>query len=210
MNREKELVGVRTIIGQMALGTFLLLLYLASVPRSPQLINQIGAIGFLMGWAFLLLALVVNEVYRRWQRDPVVNSSEGPTVPEEAGTGEDPVPPESELPRPGVRVRAEAEREARRWGIPVSEALLVRYLSLRLGLRAAYWDDPYAGKKGNLEDDYRPADLLLRRHVYEKLTDWAEDNRLSVSDAAERLLLDGLVDGHLAQIMRNEWFGVEE
>lgn len=96
-----------------------------------------------------------------------------------------------------------AEGEPATTAEPPDDEMLLRYLALRATLQWHYRADPY-GTDGDVAGNTRPTELLLPRHVCEKLAAWAERNGASLSDAAERLILNGMADEHLAQMVRED------
>jgi hypothetical protein len=97
-----------------------------------------------------------------------------------------------------------AEGEPAATAEPPDNEMLLRYLALRATLQWHYRADPYGKDGGEVADNYRPTELILSRHVCEKLTAWAERNAASLSDAAERMILNGMADEHLAHIVRED------
>jgi hypothetical protein len=80
---------------------------------------------------------------------------------------------------------------------PEVDALYMKYLWLRDHVLAAYQADPYVLADNDLETAYVPVDLMLPRHVYEKLSARAEDRRLSLSDVTTEMAVLGMADDHL-------------
>ena len=76
----------------------------------------------------------------------------------------------------------------------------LKFLRIRAYVLWAYQSDPYENDAGPVEESFYPVDLVLPRHVVEKITVWAEQESVSVSDAIERLTLLGLADSHLIRL----------
>ena len=153
------------------------------------LVSDIG--GLLLMWLSVtfVLNLIFSALLRRldaWFWSVFVKDAAAP-VGEEAGAAaeESAAPEDPPLVRPG-------------------DEKLLRYLALRTTLQWHYRADPYQEGGDDVADNYRPADLVLSRHAYEKLAAWAERNGVSLSDAAERMLLKGMADEHLANIIRED------
>jgi hypothetical protein len=113
-----------------------------------------------------------------------------------------------------AKLLADMEKKAHAsagWESPVAEESpetaygderLRQYLVLRDTLRWHYWADIYQETADDVSDRYRPSELIPSRRVCEKLAEWAECNDVSLSDAAERMLLNGMADESLADILR--------
>lgn len=155
-------------------------------------LSDIGAL--LLMWLIITLALnlIFSALLRRldaWLASVFVNGTAAPVgEDEDAATGEDEDAP-GDAPL-----------------VPPRYEMLLRYLALRATLQWHYREDPYRQGR-DVADNYRHADLILSRHAYEKLTAWAERNNASLSDAAERMLLNGMADEHLTHIIREEGWG---
>ncbi len=80
---------------------------------------------------------------------------------------------------------------------PEVDALYMKYLWLRAQVLAVYQADPYELADNELEAAYVPVDLMMPRHVYEKLAARAEDRHLSLSDVTTEMAVLGLADDHL-------------
>jgi hypothetical protein len=80
---------------------------------------------------------------------------------------------------------------------PEVDALYMKYLWLRAHVLAAYQADPYELADNELETAYVPVDLMLPRHVYEKLAARAEDDHTSLSDVTTEMVVLGMADDHL-------------
>jgi hypothetical protein len=99
---------------------------------------------------------------------------------------------------------APSEGEPAATAEPPDDEMLLRYLALRATLQWHYRADPYGKDGGEVAGNTRPTELILSRHVCEKLAAWAERNAASLSDAAERMILNGMADEHLAHIVRED------
>jgi hypothetical protein len=84
----------------------------------------------------------------------------------------------------------------------------LKYLRLRAYVLWAYQSDPYEACEeaydAGVEENYRPVEVLLPRHVVERLQEWAgcaRQNQVSLSDAVERMAVAGLADDHLTAIV---------
>lgn len=87
-------------------------------------------------------------------------------------------------------------------GRTTGEALYLKYLRLRAYVLWAYQSDPYEEDyDAGVEENYRPVEVLLPRHVVERLQAWAERNQVSLSDAVEQMAVAGLADDHLTAIV---------
>lgn len=113
---------------------------------------------------------------------------------------------------PAAREDSEpVEEEPAATAEPADDETLLRYLALRATLQWHYRTDPYESNGGDVAGNRHATELLLPRHVCEKLAAWAERNGVSLSDAAERLILNGMADEHLAHIVREDnWTAWEE
>lgn len=90
------------------------------------------------------------------------------------------------------------------------EDLYLKHLRLRAYVLWAYQSDSYEqAYAARLEENYRPVEVLLSRHVVQRLevwAGWAQPNQVSLSDAVEQLAVAGLADDHLtAVITRPGW-----
>lgn len=163
-------------------------------------LSDIGAL--LLMWLIITLALnlIFSALLRRldaWLASVFVNGAAAPVgEDEDAATGED------EDAATGEDEDAPGDAPL----VPPRYEMLLRYLALRATLQWHYREDPYRQGR-DVADNYRHADLILSRHAYEKLTAWAERNNASLSDAAERMLLNGMADEHLTHIIREEGWG---
>jgi len=187
-------------------------------------LSNIGAL--LLMWLIITLALnlIFSALLRRldaWLASVFVNGAAAPVgEDEDAATGEDEdaATGEDEDAATGEdEDAATGEDEDAATGededapgdaplVPPRYEMLLRYLALRATLQWHYREDPYRQGR-DVADNYRHADLILSRHAYEKLTAWAERNNASLSDAAERMLLNGMADEHLTNIIREEGWG---
>lgn len=90
-------------------------------------------------------------------------------------------------------------------GRTTGEALTLKYLRLRAYVLWAYQSDPYEEDyDAGVEENYRPVEVLLPRHVVERLQEWAgcaRRNQVSLSDAVEQMAVAGLADDHLTAIV---------
>lgn len=92
--------------------------------------------------------------------------------------------------------------------VPMHRAMLLQYLALRTTLQWHYRANPY---EGDIANQYAPTELILSRHTREKLEAYADFHSTSLSDAAERMILHGLADDHLAHLVREgQWMEWEE
>jgi hypothetical protein len=173
--------------------SFLLTLVVGSGGISWLTGRQVSDIaGLLMTWLFVTLALsvAVTVLSRRvdaWMWASLTKETAAPAEEEPSATHD--LPPDPPGPDPAA---------------PPDPGMLLRYLALRATLQWHYRADPYRAGDGEVADHYRPAELVLSRHAYEKLVAWAERNSVSLSDAAERMILNGMADEHLAHIVRQE------
>lgn len=82
----------------------------------------------------------------------------------------------------------------------------LKYLWLRAHLVAAYQLDPYEREGMQMEAACVPVDMLLPRHVYEKLAARAEEKRTTLSEITERMAVLGMADDHLTLIVtQTDW-----
>jgi hypothetical protein len=105
---------------------------------------------------------------------------------------------------PAGEAPAPAEGEPAAAADAADKEMFLRYLALRATLQWHYRADPYGKDGGEAAGNARPTELILARHVCEKLAAWAERNGASLSDAAERMILNGMADEHLAHIVRED------
>jgi hypothetical protein len=109
-----------------------------------------------------------------------------------------------------IEAPAPAEGEPAATAEPPDNEMFLRYLALRATLQWHYRADPYGKDGGEVAGNTRPTELVLARHVCEKLAAWAERNGASLSDAAERMILNGMADEHLAHIVREDGWAERE